>query len=91
MLSTLRSMLPEEWGPDDEEAWNWLWAMIERLLRREHKKHRPRERLLGRALGSLEEDLLQSIREQAPHLCPSHTHTYDIYMFTHLYIYMHCC
>eukprot|EP00435_Cladocopium_sp_Y103_P009437 s3628_g2.t1 len=64
MLSTLRSLFPEEWGPPHEEAWNWLWSTVERLLRKELKKPRARERLLGRFLGSMEEELADKIREQ---------------------------
>eukprot|EP00434_Breviolum_minutum_P018136 symbB.v1.2.015999.t1/scaffold1207.1/size131524/1 len=64
MLSTLRSLFPEEWGPPYEEAWNWLWSTVERLLRKELKKPRARERLLGRFLGSMEEELAEKIREQ---------------------------
>lgn len=64
MLSTLRSLFPEEWGPPYEEAWNWLWSTVERLLRKELKKPRARERLLGRFLGSMEEELADKIREQ---------------------------
>ena len=25
----------QEWGPPYEEAWNWLWSTVERLLRKE--------------------------------------------------------
>ncbi|CAJ1337787.1 unnamed protein product [Effrenium voratum] len=64
MLSTLRAMLPTEWGPDYETAWNWLWRTIERLLSKELKKPKARERLLSRFLGSIEEQLLQKIHEQ---------------------------
>eukprot|EP00439_Symbiodinium_sp_Y106_P011264 s5807_g1.t1 len=51
MLSSLRALSPKDWSPDHEVAWNWLWETVERLLSKELKKPRARERILGRFLG----------------------------------------
>lgn len=56
MLASLRSLLPKDWDPAHEVAWNWLWENVERMLVAELGKPGARERALGRFLGSLEDD-----------------------------------
>lgn len=56
MLASLRSLLPKDWDPAHEVAWNWLWENVERMLVAELGNPGARERALGRFLGSLEDD-----------------------------------
>ncbi|CAE8633053.1 unnamed protein product, partial [Polarella glacialis] len=64
MLASLRSLVPKDWNLAHEVAWNWLWENVERLLQVQLGKPMAMQRLLGRYLGSLEEDGRQKWRTQ---------------------------
>ncbi|CAE8694901.1 unnamed protein product [Polarella glacialis] len=64
MLASLRSLVPKDWNSAHEVAWNWLWENVERLLQVQLGKPMAMQRLLGRYLGSLEEDGRQKWRTQ---------------------------
>ncbi|CAE7221390.1 unnamed protein product [Symbiodinium pilosum] len=56
MLASLRSLVPQDWDTKHEEAWDWLWSNVEKILGKELGKAVERERRVSRYVGSLEDE-----------------------------------
>ncbi|CAE7369292.1 unnamed protein product [Symbiodinium natans] len=56
MLASLRSLVPQDWNTKHEEAWDWLWSNVEKMLGKEIGKAADRERRVSRYVGSMEDE-----------------------------------
>ncbi|CAE7188346.1 wss2 [Symbiodinium necroappetens] len=56
MLASLRSLVPQDWDTKHEEAWDWLWSNVEKILGKELGKAAERERRVSRYVGSMEDE-----------------------------------
>ncbi|CAE7808593.1 wss2 [Symbiodinium sp. CCMP2456] len=56
MLASLRSLVPQDWDTKHEEAWDWLWSNVEKILGKELGKAAERERRVSRYVGSIEDE-----------------------------------
>lgn len=64
MLATLRSLLPQDWSTDHENAWTWLWDTVERLLKANMGKPAVQEQALRVFLEGVSDEQRVQFRTQ---------------------------
>eukprot|EP00931_Biecheleriopsis_adriatica_P095522 TRINITY_DN6911_c0_g1_i2.p1 TRINITY_DN6911_c0_g1~~TRINITY_DN6911_c0_g1_i2.p1 ORF type:complete len:1051 (+),score=165.50 TRINITY_DN6911_c0_g1_i2:245-3397(+) len=64
MLSSLRSLVPQNWDTDHEVAWGWLWDNVERMLMNLMGKPAAQEIALQRLIMSLTEEAVNYLRRE---------------------------
>jgi len=63
MLASLRSLLPKDWSPLHEVAWNWLWDNVQRIVSTNLKVPIKYEKALSKFMGAMDEDTLYGLRK----------------------------